>query len=129
MYFGSAYDYCIDLLEILHFVCYQSATRILRTLQLVDNIGTVLLNTKIASERPTNLRLDSFNITLEKLRSSEMSHKSVRNALTRIILPSAAVLLDETDGENLDVGVQVGAVIKSCGSHIPMKDKATQQTD
>ena len=64
----------------------------LKSHQLIDNVGSVLVSTKVAGEKTSTFRSDSFNLTLEWLPSSKMSGARIKSAFSAVALPSAKVL-------------------------------------
>ena len=80
---------------------------VLKTLRLVDKIGSLLLNNRVPGERPTTLRSDSFDLTLEWLPSSKLSGARIKSALSEVALPSGKALFGTKAEKTRSVGAQV----------------------
>lgn len=78
-----------------------------RTLQLIDDLGSTLLTTKVVGERPSVFNTTKLNMILDRQIPAKMSRKIYGKGIEKVALPSTETLFGQDSGDLQSVDAQV----------------------
>ena len=78
-----------------------------RTLQLIDDLGSTLLTTKVVGERPSVFTTTTLNMILDRQTPAKMSRKIYGDGIEKVALPSTETLFGKNSGDLQSVDAQV----------------------